>query len=117
MGEFAEENELISVQIILHAGDARVKVTEGLQEAKRFDFEKAEALMEEAEKAFVLAHKAQTEIIQNEASGESYEFSLLFAHAQDTLMTIHSELMTIHSELRMAKEMVDILKIIEEKTK
>lgn len=66
--------------------------------------------MEEAEKAFVLAHKAQTEIIQNEASGESYEFSLLFAHAQDTLMTIHSE-------LRMAKEMVDILKIIEEKTK
>lgn len=29
MGEFAEENELISVamQIILHAGDARVKVT------------------------------------------------------------------------------------------
>jgi len=110
MGEFAEENELISVamQIILHAGDARVKVTEGLQEAKRF--EKAEALMEEAEKAFVLAHKAQTEIIQNEASGESYEFSLLFAHAQDTLMTIHSE-------LRMAKEMVDILKIIEEKTK
>ena len=112
MGEFAEENELISVamQIILHAGDARVKVREGLQEAKRFDFEKAEALMEEAEKAFVLAHKAQTEIIQNEASGESYEFSLLFAHAQDTLMTIHSE-------LRMAKEMVDILKIIEEKTK
>ena len=112
MGEFAEENELISVamQIILHAGDARVKVTESLQEAKRFDFEKAEALMEEAEKAFVLAHKAQTEIIQNEASGESYEFSLLFAHAQDTLMTIHSE-------LRMAKEMVDILKIIEEKTK
>lgn len=85
-------------------------MTEGLQEAKRFDFEKAEALMEEAEKAFVLAHKAQTEIIQNEASGESYEFSLLFAHAQDTLMTIHSE-------LRMAKEMVDILKIIEEKTK
>ena len=112
MGEFAEENELISVamQIILHAGDTRVRVTEGLQEAKRFDFEKAEALMEEAEKAFVLAHKAQTEIIQNEASGESYEFSLLFAHAQDTLMTIHSE-------LRMAKEMVDILKIIEEKTK
>ena len=94
----------------MHAGDARGKVTEGLQEAKRFDFEKAEALMEEAEKAFVLAHKAQTEIIQNEASGESYEFSLLFAHAQDTLMTIHSE-------LRMAKEMVDILKIIEEKTK
>lgn len=112
MGEFAEENELISVamQIILHAGDARVKVTEALQEAKKFDFDKTADLMDEAEKSFVLAHKAQTEIIQNEASGEHYEFSLLFAHAQDTLMTIHSE-------LRMAQEMVDILKILEEKTK
>ena len=112
MSEFAEENELISVamQIILHAGDARVRVTDALQEAKKFDFDKADALLEEAEKAFVLAHKAQTEIIQNEASGEHYEFSLLFAHAQDTLMTIHSE-------LRMGKEMVDILKLIEKRTK
>lgn len=105
-----EENELIPVamQIILHAGDARLKITESLSQAKKFEFEESSKLMEEAEKAITLAHKAQTEIIQNEASGEEYPFSLLFAHAQDTLMTINSE-------VRMAKEMIDILKIIAEK--
>lgn len=101
------ESELVSVamQIILHAGDSRVKITEALTYAKSFEFEKAEVAMKEAEEAITLAHKAQTEVIQGEAAGEKYGFSLLFAHAQDTLMTINSE-------NRMAKEMIDILKLI-----
>lgn len=110
--EGLEGNVLVSaaMQIILHAGDARLKVTEALREAKAFDFEKAAEAMKEAEKEITLAHNAQTEIIQNEASGISYGFSLLFVHAQDTLMTINSE-------VRLGKEMIDILKIIEAKTK
>lgn len=102
-----EQNELISVamQIILHAGDARNFARESLSLAKNFEFEKADHKLKEAEESLVLAHKSQTEIIQNEASGHSYQFSLLFAHAQDTLMTIQSE-------LKMSKEMIDILKII-----
>ena len=36
---------------------------------------------------------------------EKYEYSMLFAHAQDTLMTIMSE-------INMSTEMIDILKII-----
>lgn len=101
------ESELVSVamQIILHAGDARVKITEALSYAKTFAFDKANVSMEEAEAAITLAHKSQTEVIQGEAGGKEYEFSLLFAHAQDTLMTINSE-------MRMAKEMIEILKII-----
>lgn len=104
------ESELVSVamQIILHAGDARVKITEALSNAKTFDFENANVSMEEAESAITLAHKSQTEVIQGEAGGKEYEFSLLFAHAQDTLMTINSE-------IRMAKEMIEILKIIANK--
>lgn len=107
-----EENKLVSVamQIILHAGDARIKLTEALQEAKCFAFANADSLMQEAEEAITLAHKAQTDIIQDEASGGHYEFSLLFAHAQDTLMTVNSE-------LRMAVEMISILKIINDKMK
>ena len=103
--EEQEENELVPVamQIIMHAGDARIKITE-------FDFEKAAAEMKEAKREITLAHNCQTEIIQNEASGISYGFSLLFAHAQDTLMTINSE-------VRMAEEMIDILKLFDERTK
>ncbi len=105
-----EQNELVSVamKIILHAGDARNKACEGLTAAKQFDFVKAEKQIKEAEASLVQAHKAQTEIIQSEAGGESYQYSLLFTHAQDTLMTIQSE-------LRLTKELIDILKIIEKK--
>lgn len=110
--EEEEENELIPVamQIILHAGDARNKITEALRCAEKFDFVQSETAMKEAEREITLAHNAQTEIIQNEASGISYGFSLLFSHAQDTLMTIHSE-------IRMAKEMVKILELMSEKIK
>lgn len=108
--EEQEESELVPVamQIIMHAGDARIKITEALKEAKRFDFDQAAADMKEAKSEITLAHNCQTEIIQNEASGISYGFSLLFAHAQDTLMTINSE-------VRMAEEMIDILKLLKEK--
>ena len=108
----AEESELVPVamQIIMHAGDARIKITEALKAAKKFEFEKADGGMKEAKHEIALAHNSQTEIIQNEASGISYGFSLLLAHAQDTLMTINSE-------VRMAEEMIDILKIIAERHK
>ncbi|WP_207940736.1 PTS system, cellobiose-specific IIA component [Enterococcus sp. DIV2402] len=102
-----EENELISVamKIIIHAGDARNQLVEALNFAKQFDFFAAENLIQKAEQNIVLAHKAQTSVIQEEASGHSFDISLLFIHAQDTLMTINSE-------LRMTKEMIDILKIV-----
>ncbi len=108
----SEENILIQVamQIILHAGNARLHAADALASAKKNDFENAEELMKKAEEEIVLAHKAQTEVIQNEMSGQGYDYSLLFTHAQDTLMTIKSE-------LTFSKELIDVLKIIDERTK
>ena len=110
MGEEFENEEMVTaaMQIIMNAGDARPKVKDALKLGKAFDFENAGAKMEEARKCIAQAHHAQTDIIQSEAGGKKYEFSLLFAHAQDTLMTIMSE-------IQMADEMLDILKIISEK--
>ena len=95
-----EQNELLTaaMQIILHAGNARNAADEALEEAKRFNLQKAE-------EAITLAHKSQTDIIQKEAGGYGYEPSLLFAHAQDTLMTIKSE-------LHLSRQLIDVLKII-----
>lgn len=105
-----QQNELVTVamQIILHAGDARILAKQALTDAKKFDFVQAEQKIKEADDAIVQAHKSQTDIIQDEMSGEHYEYSLLFAHAQDTLMTIMSE-------LNMTKEMIDILKLVSSK--
>ena len=101
------ENELVQVamQIILHAGDARNYEMEALKAAKQFDFETADEKMKQANDSITLAHKAQTTTVQSEMGGEKYEYSMLFAHAQDTLMTVMSE-------INMSLEMIDILKII-----
>lgn len=101
------ENELIEVamKIILHAGDARIKIEEALDYAKAFEFNLAEETLIKAGEDIRLAHVTQTNIIQNEMSGQKYEINLLFNHAQDTLMTVMSE-------LRLTKSMVELYKLV-----
>lgn len=104
------ENELVSVamQIILHAGDARLQVEEALKDAKMFRFEEAKEQMNKAEECIRQAHVAQTEVIQNETRGKTYDPCLLFAHAQDTLMTIMSE-------YNLAKQLIEFFEIMNDK--
>ncbi len=99
-----------AMQIILHAGDARLKCKEALDCIKEFDFEKAQLKMKEANSEITKAHKIQTDAIQGETRGEQKEYSLLFAHAQDTLMTVYSE-------LNIAKQMILIFKSYEQRIK
>ena len=47
--------------------------------------------LEEARGSILLAHKAQTDILHEEAEGKHIEVTVLFSHAQDTLMTTQSE--------------------------
>ena len=107
-----ENNPLIgvSMNIILHAGDARNNVNNALQYARTFQFAKAEEEMKEAKENIVLAHQSQTEVIQNEMSGFDYEPCLLFSHAQDTLMTINSEIQT-------ADHLIELYRLISESKK
>lgn len=81
-----------AMNILTHAGDARMLAKQALEAVQQFDFAKAEEVLAEAKKEITEAHSAQTEIIQNEARGVKYEYSMLFNHAQDTLMTINSEI-------------------------
>lgn len=81
-----------SMHIILHAGDARVHCTNALKSLEADDVHAAEEEMALANTEIVKAHKIQTRSISLETQGNASEYSLLFAHAQDTLMTIYSEL-------------------------
>lgn len=105
-----QENELIDVamQIILHAGDARIDAGNALTLAKQFKINEAREELKKAMENIRLAHVSQTHVIQNETRGKTYEYCLLFAHAQDTLMTINSE-------VKIANDLVDILEIISKK--
>lgn len=80
-----------SMMMILHAGDAREKINEALDLVMEDKFTDAEQLVTEAKKDINDSHKIQTIIVQKEAKGESYYYSMLFSHAQDTLMTVQSE--------------------------
>lgn len=90
-----EETENKSVkdtmEIILHAGDAREFIVDAIDNVATYDYSKAEENMRKAEAELVIAHRLQTAKIQQEAEGKKVPYSVLFTHAQDTLMTINTE--------------------------
>ena len=100
----------VAIQVVMNAGDGRMKIDEALAAMAEGDLAQAEALLKEAEELIVKAHNAQTEVIQSQVAGESMEYSLLFIHAQDTIMTINTE-------LRMTKKLLPIVKMLMERKK
>lgn len=82
-----EEGAMVGFEIVAYAGDARSKLVQALTEAERGNFDKAEQLVEESKECLTLAHKAQTEMLQAEARGESVEVGFIMVHGQDHLMT------------------------------
>lgn len=81
-----------AMEMILHAGDGRLNVMQALDALAEDQDELASELLNKAYKDIQEAHKKQTSILQQIAAGEIEEhYSVLFSHAQDTLMTIYSE--------------------------
>ena len=97
-----------AMQIILHAGDARLKCKKALDYISNYDFINAKAMMKEAQADITKAHQLQTDAIQDETRGEKKEYYVLFAHAQDTLMTVYSE-------LNITKQMITIFENYEKR--
>lgn len=101
--------------IIMHAGDARLLCKEALDAIAAFNFEKASEKMARANKEIAEAHRIQTDAIQGEANGEKKEYCVLFAHAQDTLMTIYSEINIANQLIKIAKSYEKRIKRLEER--
>ena len=58
------ENAQAAMQIILHAGDARLKTAEALKSLKTFDIERAKQQLLDANEDIVAAHQSQTASLQ-----------------------------------------------------
>ena len=78
--------ELICFQIISSVGTAKSCFIEATRAAEAYDFDKAEKLIEEGDEMFVKGHEAHASLIQQEASGEPVQTTLLLVHAEDQLM-------------------------------
>lgn len=98
-----ETMDLVGFSIISNVGTAKSLVMEALYAAKEGQFDLAEEKLAESRQFFIEGHKIHSSLIQKEASGEKVEFSMLFMHAEDQLMSAE----TI-SEL--VKEMIEMYK-------
>lgn len=104
-------NEEIIFEIILHGGNARAEAYEALRASEEGNFDKADEHMKIADKEVGIAHKIQTEIIQQEVQGKKYDMTVLFIHAQDHLMTAIAEKTLIEGMVKMHKK----IKALEER--
>ena len=80
-----------SMNIILHAGNSHDYFNEAMNLAEKGDFEKVDELLKKADEELVEAHRIQTKMIQDAIEEEDPNMTVLFIHAQDTLMTIQTE--------------------------
>lgn len=111
-----EEMAEVSMQMILHAGDARNLIMKALDLVSEGKYGEAEQRLLEAKEELRQAHAQQTIVVQSEASGTRYEYSLLFSHAQDTVMTIFVEMNLAGKIIALQKKTDEKIKILEEKT-
>lgn len=90
---------------VMLAGDARSSAMEGIKIAKEHDFEKAEALLDNANKAMLDAHHAHAKLLSRDAQGE-LPLCLLLIHAEDQLMAastvidLASEIIELHKAIQ-----------------
>ncbi|WP_068783502.1 PTS lactose/cellobiose transporter subunit IIA [Paenibacillus phocaensis] len=80
-----------AMEILLHAGDARELIRKAVQFLKDDDENAFDLTMDEANGKLNKAYVIQTKVIQTTIETEKNEYSILFAHAMDTLMAIKSE--------------------------
>lgn len=98
-------DEMIVMNIIINAGEAKGYMYEALSKAKEGNFDEVDSLIEKAEEALGKAHDIQTSLLTREASGDNIKVSILFVHAQDHLMTCMSEKNLITEIIEFRKEM------------
>lgn len=85
-----EELQLAAFQIISEVGTARSYIMEALSLARERKLEVAKEKLKEAEEHLKEGHKGHFDLVQKEARGEKLDFSILFMHAEDQLLTTAS---------------------------
>lgn len=102
----AEELNNKAMQIILHAGDGRTCLNEVIDLLLNDKANtEVDAKIEQAKQEIAKAHMIQTEVIEADIEDEKYDTTLLFTHAQDTLMTISSELNVVKSMIKLYRKL------------
>lgn len=101
-----EQLNSAAMQIILHAGDCRNLLNEAINDLlDDKSEEEVKGKIMQAKKEITKAHVIQTDMIQSSINEEELQTTLLFTHAQDTLMTINSEVNLVQSMIRLYRKL------------
>jgi PTS system cellobiose-specific IIA component len=122
MSEMSEEERVEyivdqAMNIIMASGDARTLAARARDAIADGNFDEARDLLKQADKTQVRGHNIQTAMIQGDIRGgdEKLGYHVLFAHAQDTLMTIQVEINLTKSMLKQAEAYDARLRVLEAK--
>lgn len=77
--------EVMCLQMITSAGEAKSNYMEALEAAKEKDYAKAEELIKSGSQCFVKGHMMHSDLIQKECSGEKVIMTLLLTHVEDQM--------------------------------
>lgn len=97
--------EEISFKIIASCGEANAEIHLALGCAANNEMDKVAEHLGNADAAINVAHIAHTTVLHREAQGEEAKYSILFSHAQDTMMNV----MTLRA---ITEEFINIYKKI-----
>ena len=102
-----EDLNQAAMQIIMGAGNGRNLLTEAINDTLAGAKDAAvDEKLKVAKEKIVAAHRIQTDIIQGSIEEDELQTTLLFSHAQDTLMTVYSEQNTMTSMIMMYRELL-----------
>jgi len=102
--------EMAIMNIIINAGDCKNHAYMALNMVNEGKYDDVEKELQLANDALAKAHDTQTEMLQKEAGGEKVNFSILFVHAQDHLMTAISEKNLIEQIIELRKVVNTLMK-------
>ncbi len=99
------EQELVVMEIICNAGEARSLCYEALRLSREKDFLAAEQRLASAKECLSKAHLIQTQLIEEDQGEGKVAMTLVMVHAQDHLMTtilaqeLATEMVALHKQI------------------
>ncbi|ANU35392.1 PTS lactose/cellobiose transporter subunit IIA [Vibrio scophthalmi] len=99
------DQEMVVMEIICNAGEARSLCYEALRLARNNDFDQAQEKLAQGKECLNKAHLTQTQLIEADQGEGKVPMTLVMVHAQDHLMTtilaheMATEMVALHQQL------------------
>ncbi len=93
-----------AMNIIIASSECKLYIQKAMDDMANKDLAAADEDLKKANEEIIKGHHYQTVILQQDAGNdENFRVTILFAHAQDTLMCTQSELFLAQNMLKILK--------------